>query len=268
MNRALPWIVGVGCLGVALGFILRGRAAPPSASSPAGLATPPAVMQPAQAATPAAPAAQPGEQVAFTFSDQAQMRQFATLMQQRQGLVLRMAVAQDYWNQEQAALGGVDKKLTADYQLDTAKQYALDAERRVLLERAPPSDAAPAVTTAPSDQAATVTPPAPTTPAAPAEPEKIAYTFPDEDSMKAFATTMQQRQAIALRMAVLQDYWRQDQAALATVEQQLTDTYKIDLAKSYSLDTDRRLLIELPQTPASAPAEAAQATPPATQPAL
>lgn len=98
---------------------------------------------PTPAATPSQPAAPTGsqaEKIAYTFSDDAKIKDFTTLWQQRQGIILRMTVLQAYWNEEQAALKQINDKVTADYKLDPTKNYFLDTKRRVLIEReAPPA---------------------------------------------------------------------------------------------------------------------------------
>lgn len=247
MKRLLPWVIAIGALGVVAAFLFSPQRQPGTMGGMAGQPAAPVTLSPAAPATATAAPAGEGK-IVYTFTDEAKMREFATMMQQRQGLALRMAVSQDYWNAEQTAMAELDKKLTSDYQLDTTKNYFLDADRKVLLERELPA-ASPAG--APADQA-TVQP-------LPPGEEKIAYTFTDDAKLNEFATIMQQRQGVALRMAVLQDYWNQDKTAMDQLDKQLTDAYQLDLTKNYSLDTNRRVLIELP--PAPAPAEAVPAAP-------
>lgn len=141
MKRTLPWLIGVGSLWIALAFILRhpiqeGTAAVAEAAK--------------EQEAPQAAAQKPGEpsdsgKVVYTFSDDAKMQEFTNLWRQRQGIVLRMTVLQAYWNEEQAALGELNKTFETNYKLDVTKNYTLDDERRVLLERpAPPApEAAP-----------------------------------------------------------------------------------------------------------------------------
>jgi hypothetical protein len=87
----------------------------------------------AQAASPTA-AAQP-DKVAFTFQDDEQMRQFAQLWGKRQGILTRTAVLQAYWNEEEALLAEVNQQLLSQFNLDVTKAYALDAERKALIEQ-------------------------------------------------------------------------------------------------------------------------------------
>ncbi len=106
-----------------------------------------------------APAAPPiNEQVVYTFDDEVKMREFTRLWQQRQGIVLKMTVLQSYWREEEQALVELNNKLTADYQLDVNKNYFLDSDRRVLIERelppAPVSVAPAAEAEAPQPAAA------------------------------------------------------------------------------------------------------------------
>ena len=83
--------------------------------------------------------------------------------------------------------------------------------------------------------------------------------------MKEFETLWRKRQAAIVRMTVLQSYWNEEQAGLVELNNQLTTGYQVDIAKNYSLDTQRRVLIEreeAPQAPAEAPAD--QSTPSTT----
>ena len=92
----------------------------------------------------------------------------------------------------------------------------------------------------------------PTPSPAPAE-GKAVFTFADEAQMQQFAQLWQQRQAILTRMAVLKSYWDQEQPTLAQLDQQLLTQYNLDVNKNYSLDPDRRVLLEQPTPPAVAP---------------
>jgi len=118
MKRAVLWIVGVGIVGVGLMLALRAQE---QAQAPSQAQQPPATAQ--------------QEKVAFTFTDDAQMQTFAQFWQQRQVVLTRMAVLQAYWDQEQAGLADVNQKLLSQYNLDVNKNYTLDADRKVLIER-------------------------------------------------------------------------------------------------------------------------------------
>ena len=133
MQRATLWIVGVGVTGVALMLALQAQerqtSAPASVQKPA--ATPSAASKPAK------------ETTAFTFKDDDQMKQFAQLWQQRQATLTKMAVLQSYFAQEQAVLADQNKQLLSSYSLDVSKNYTLDTDRKVLVEReAPPQQPA------------------------------------------------------------------------------------------------------------------------------
>lgn len=185
MRRLVSWLIVMGCFGIAFVSILHGRqsglpsaiaasAEPastnnkkkdmPSAATtaPATAALPPtghaggaATLPPAtSAAVPKAPAARPatpagqsaGEQIVYTFQNDEQMRAFTNLWQQRQGIVVRMTVLESYWREEQRVMTQINNRLAIDYKLDTTKNYMLDPDRRVLVEREPssPSPASPA----------------------------------------------------------------------------------------------------------------------------
>ena len=101
------------------------------------------------AKTPPPPVAQPAKEAkeakeegtaVFTFPDDATMQAFATLWQQRQVLLTKAAVLQDYWKQEQANLAHINQQLLTDYHLDVKNNYTLDRDKRVLIERAPSAE--------------------------------------------------------------------------------------------------------------------------------
>jgi hypothetical protein len=144
MKRTLPWIVGVGGIGVVLVLILRGQgqeATTAIAESAKKQAAPP------QAAVPEPQAG--SEKIVYTFEDDAKVQEFARLWQQRQGIVMRMSMLQAYWNQEQATLVTLNEQLAAEYKVDAAKSYALDTQRRVITERAAAPTQEPTVTQGP-----------------------------------------------------------------------------------------------------------------------
>ena len=120
---------------------------------PAEAATPPTpTADEAATPTPAAPAANAEEgKIAHTFTDEAQMQSFAQLWQQRQGVLVRMAVLKSYWESEKNILSELDAKLVSDYQMDVTKQYTFDNQQRALIEReAPPASPAAAAVTPPT----------------------------------------------------------------------------------------------------------------------
>jgi len=226
-----------------------------SATEPAkGHPAPSGVTPPAQ-----------GEKVAHTFEDDAKMGEFTSLWQQRVGMVTRMTVLQGYWNTEQGELAKLNSQLQSQYQLEPTKDYYFNKEKRALMERKAPEAAAPVAV--PATGQAGATPPAKpsaaaASTAAPAQGKQEdtpIHTFADEEELKGFAALWQQRQGMAVRMAVLQDYWKGEQNAIAQLNNKLSTDYGLDVTKDYTLDNKRRVLIERPAPPA-APAPSA-ATP-------
>ena len=126
MKRVTMWVLGAGVASVALMIALRAQEQ--SAKPIAG-------GQASSSAAPAAPAASGEEKVAFTFTDEEQMKQFAQVWQQRQAALTRMAVLQAYWNQEQGALTQMNQQLLSQFNLDVNKNYTLDTDRKVLVEQ-------------------------------------------------------------------------------------------------------------------------------------
>lgn len=155
MKRALPWLIGVGCLGVAAAVLWRNPAqrevTATAETNPTPAQTSPAPSAPTQ---PEAPQAAAGEEkIAYTFPDDAKMQQFLQLWQQRQASVLRITVLQSYLSEEQGRLNTLNQQLSADYTMDVAKSYKLDDQQRVLIEiPTPPAQGAPLSPPAPAGQ--------------------------------------------------------------------------------------------------------------------
>lgn len=79
--------------------------------------------------------------IVFTFADEAQVEAFAKLWRQRERVLARVATLQEYWAREQQELAGLTQRLAAEYHVDVAKSYALDPQRKVLVEQSPSSSA-------------------------------------------------------------------------------------------------------------------------------
>ena len=137
MKRAMLWTIGAGVTGVVLMLALRAQ------------------EQPGGKAESAKDAAAPAEKIAFTFSDDQKMQEFAQLWQQRQVVLTRMAVLQNYWNVEQGGLNETNKQLLEKFNLDVDKNYTLDTDHKVLVER----EAAPQPTQLGEPQAGAPAPP-------------------------------------------------------------------------------------------------------------
>lgn len=125
MKRVVWWMIGAGMTSVALTVALQAQERP---------ATKPAAATTASNA-PAAASQDPQEKAAFTFTDDAQMRQFGQLMQKRQAMVTRMAVLQAYFENEQTGLKELNDELLNKYHLDTNKNYRLDPQHKTILEQ-------------------------------------------------------------------------------------------------------------------------------------
>lgn len=237
MKRAIPWVAAVAASVVFSGC---GAKAPKTAAPGTASGSSPAASQ---AANPRA--ADGAEKIAYTFEDDAKLREFADLWQRRQIVALHMTVLQGYWNGEQAAVAKLNTDLQTQYGFDPMKNYALDTEKRVLMERAA---AAPAGQEQPA--------------AAPADQGAPAHTFANEEEMKVFATVWQQRQNTGVRVAALQSLWDEQKKALDALNQTITSTYHLDTTKNYALNAERRVLIEQP-----APVAPVATTPQSMQPA-
>lgn len=81
---------------------------------------------------------------------------------------------------------------------------------------------------------------------------KVAFTFADDNQLQQFAQLWRTRQAILTRMATLQAYWKQEQAALDTANSQFQSQYNIDVNKNYRFDPEKKVLVEQ-ETPAEQP---------------
>jgi len=260
MKRIVPLLVVVGGVGLVLWAVVRSSAPRQPVSQPAAL---PASTPPPAAVT--APPAAEAEPIVYQFEDEAKMREFAGLWQQRQKTLLRLAVLRAYWENEQAGSAALNTQLETQYHLSPTGNYILDAEKRVLMER--PAPAAGAETTTLEGQPAQ---------APPAGPEEgtVVHTFSTDEELQAFGNLWQQRQGSGVRLTVLKSFWDEEDAELTKLNRTLTETYTLDVTKNYTLDAQRRVIIERPAVaPAAAdvlPAAPAPASPgaaPSNQPA-
>ncbi|HEX9779786.1 MAG TPA: hypothetical protein VGB20_01075 [bacterium] len=125
-GRTALWIV-VGCLavGIVLGWSWGRKDT--AQSQPA-----------AEESAPAAPGgseAVPGERnVVHQFENDEEIQGFASIWQQRQGTMARMAVLRAYWSEEQARLAELNEQLSSTYGLDLEKRHVLDTQARTLFE--------------------------------------------------------------------------------------------------------------------------------------
>jgi len=74
---------------------------------------------------------------------------------------------------------------------------------------------------------------------------KIIRKFNTVDEMKVFLSLMQTKQSILNRAAVLEDYVAVERANLNNINGQLLLKFKIDPSKNYSLDTNKKSLVEI-----------------------
>ncbi len=141
MKRTAAWVVAFGCATTLV--MATAESAKEAKGAPK---SPPAA--PAPKAAPAA-AAKPAEKIAYTFSDQAKVEEFAKLWQQRQATVLRMTVLRSYFQEEQATLEKLNDQFAKSYNLDVTKNYRFDSERKVIIEVEGPTAAGPQVSKEP-----------------------------------------------------------------------------------------------------------------------
>ncbi|MBI3311901.1 MAG: hypothetical protein HYZ88_00015 [Candidatus Omnitrophica bacterium] len=137
MKRQGLWLslLGVGIVGTMLVVTLQAQerqAAPAAKAQPAS--------EKGSPSTPSSAASSQPEKVAYTFTDDAQIQQFAQMWQQRQLALTRMAVLQDYFNKEQESLTKMNAEFSSKYNLDVNKNYTLDAQRKALVERELPPE--------------------------------------------------------------------------------------------------------------------------------
>ena len=136
--RRFVWLSGAVLVS---GLVMSGIGAAESKPAPADAAKPAA---PASSATPPQEQAPEGT-VIFTFADEAQMDAFGKTWRERKIILTRMAVLKMYWDDEQAQLNAVDEALLSTYHINSknaTKAYSLDTNRKVILERPAPADAA------------------------------------------------------------------------------------------------------------------------------
>ena len=153
MKRIMTWGLGIGLTGAALAVWLSGQNRPSAIAIAEPVAQKAAPAQPAQ---PASAAQAEKEKIVYTFENDEKMKEFETLWRKRQAVIVRMTVLQSYWNDEQGGLVELNNKLTTDYKVDIKKNYSLDTQHRVLIER----EETPQSTEAPATPAATSAAPA------------------------------------------------------------------------------------------------------------
>ena len=150
-----PWsrVIGVGGLALTLAGVVQGVPRDTTTALAAWGKKKPqtATPEPATAAPttpPAAPGVGSGEQVVYTFENEAKLQEFKQLWEQRQAVILRMTVLKAYWDNEQTIRTKLSDLFAQEYNLDASKDYVLDAKRSVILERqAPPETSQPAPST-------------------------------------------------------------------------------------------------------------------------
>jgi len=133
MRRTFFWFIGAVLVSAGLVWALQAQEQQSAKAAASGSSA-------QQAAAPS----DAGEHVAFRFTDEAQMAEYTKVLQERQGILIRMQVLQQYFSEEQSRLSALNKDIIAKYQLDETKAYILDAERKVLVEREAPPEPPPA----------------------------------------------------------------------------------------------------------------------------
>ena len=84
------------------------------------------------------------------------------------------------------------------------------------------------------------------------ETGKVVYTFKDEDELKQFTQMFIAKQNVLTRVAVLGQYMSLEQENLKQINGQLFLQYKVDPEKNYTLDGEKRALMERPAAPPAA----------------
>lgn len=142
MKRLLKWGIGLGVIALAVASIVEAAKNKKDQDKK----------------EEAAPIAKPDEKIGYTFKDDTDMQAFTQLWQQRQAIIVRMTVLKSYWDEEEVALANLNAKIATDYKLDPTKNYSLDTQRRVLIERELPMQTAPATPAAQPAASAQPTP--------------------------------------------------------------------------------------------------------------
>src|SRR3989338_5716603 len=137
MKRVVPLVLVVGGVGVGLGVVAPGPRPPPA------LAPAPPESAPAEGLAAGTPVSGEEGTIVHTFATEDEMKTFATLWQQRQGSGVRLAVLKSFWDEENTELTKLNGALTETYQLDVTKNYMLDPNRRVIVERPAAAEPAP-----------------------------------------------------------------------------------------------------------------------------
>ena len=137
---------------------------PPVVPAPAQPGVPSSASKSAPEATTSSEGKENEGKVFRTFTTEEEMQAFTTLWRQHQEMALRMLVVRQYWNQEQAKLAPLNSDLASRFNLDVAKNYIMDTQRRILIEQKPPPAATSPVIPQPESSQATEVSPQPSAP--------------------------------------------------------------------------------------------------------
>lgn len=161
-----------------------------------------------------------GTKIIYTFNDDDEVKEFAQLAQMKMTVINKMSVLENYIIMEKNNLDEVNGQLLLKYKIDPVKNYSLDANNKKIFENLPEVSN--------SEK----------------KSEKPVYDFISDDDMKNFVNMIQAKQSVLNRITILQEYLISEKNNFDRVSGQLILKFKIDPAKNYSLDSEKKVIIE------------------------
>ncbi|HPG30758.1 MAG TPA: hypothetical protein PKY81_07880 [bacterium] len=161
-----------------------------------------------------------GTNIIYTFNGEDEIKEFAQLAQMKMAVINKMSVLENYIVLEKNNLDEVNGQLLLKYKIDPVKNYSLDANTKKIFENSPDVSNSEKKT------------------------EKSVYDFASDDDMKNFVNMIQVKQSVLNRITILQEYLISEKNNFDRVNGQLILKFKIDPAKNYSLDSEKKVIIE------------------------
>ena len=167
----------------------------------------------------------------YTFRNDEEIKLFIELLQNKQSVLNKYSILENYRLIEQNNIDQVSGQLLLKYKVDPSKNYSLDQKNNQLLEQPPETKNTNQNQNATAHKA----------------DGKVIHKFETEDDIKAFVQFIQLKQNVLNKITVLQNYQLIERANLESVNGQLMLKFKIDPAKNYSLDQEKKIIYEVIQ---------------------
>ncbi len=161
--------------------------------------------------------------IVYSFNNEEEIKEFAQFAQFKFTVINKISVLENYINLEKNNLDEINGQLLLKYKIDPSKNYSLDTKEKKIFETE--TDSVPEIQKK--------------------EPSsKLIYNFVSDDDIKNFVAMIQIKQSVLNRITVLQDYLLSEKNNIDRINGQLILKYKIDPSKNYSLDPDKKIIVE------------------------